>query len=138
MNDSSIPSTRSPVSRTFAVALSCVLALAPVMIATARAADPLQPRADQAPAVPVTATFEKGVSTETGPYVLKLVNTSAAALTVNVKILLSVAFHADSKARVVPPHSIPAGGNWSVSGLAAGDKVVVSAQGFSPLELTVK
>ena len=139
MNDSSIPTTLSPARRTVAVALSCVLAFAPVMIATLRAADApaLQPMADKAPTLPVTATFEKGANTETGPYVLKLANTSKDALTVSVKVLLSVAFHADSKARIVPEHTIAAGETWSVSGLAAADKVVVSAKGFAPLELTV-
>lgn len=93
---------------------------------------------EKAPALPVTATFEKTTGAEEAPYSLKLKNTSKETITVSAKILLSVAFHADSKARMVSEHAIKAGETWSIPGLAAEDKVTVMAKGFAPLELVVK
>jgi hypothetical protein len=140
MITSSLPSVRSTLSRTALFALGCALSLAPGLIAAARATDALalQPlAADKAPALPLTAAFEKGTGAEGAPYVLKLTNTSKEAVKVAAKVLLSVAFHADSKARNIPEHAIAAGATWSISDLAANDKVVISAKGFAPLELTV-
>jgi len=91
--------------------------------------------ADKAPSLPVSYTFEK-VTDESGPYVLHLKNTSSAALTVNAQVTSSVTFHANSKTRTVTGHIDP-GQVWTVTELAASDKVVVSADGFEPLELTV-
>jgi hypothetical protein len=95
-------------------------------------------RADAtAPALPVTTSFEKVAGVEGAPYVLTVKNTSQDTLTVTAKVLLSVTFHAENKARNLPPQGIDAGKEWKVSDLSADDKVILSAPGFAPLEVTV-
>ena len=91
-----------------------------------------------AAALPVTASVEKGAATESGPYSVKLKNTSHESLAVNVKVLLAVASHAENKAKMLPEQSIKAGESFTVPGLAMGDKVVVSAKGHAPLTVVVK
>jgi hypothetical protein len=91
---------------------------------------------DKAPALPLSASFAKADG-EAGPYILSLKNTSDSAVKVSAKILLSVYFHADSKAKNIPVHTIDAGQVWTIPGLAANDKVTISGDGFAPLELTV-
>ena len=132
-------STRSAACRTALIALGCAFTLALVSMPALKAADAaaVPPPADKAPSLPLTATFEKGTGAERGPYVLKLTNASKDALKVNAKILLSVAFHGDSKARNLPEHVIDPGQTWIIPDLAAADKVIITAQGFAPLELTV-
>jgi hypothetical protein len=118
-----------------------LIALALVAAPALQAADSteLQPLADKAPALPLTATFEKVVRSEDGPpFVLKLTNTSKDALKVSVKILLSVFAHNTDKARNLPTHVIEAGKTWTIPELAALDKVIIKAEGFAPLELEVK
>src|SRR5665213_2321957 len=128
--------TRSSYIKSAAVALACAFTF--VQAPAARAADAsLKSLEDKAPSLPLSASFAKVADAETGPYVLSLKNTSDGALKVTVKILLSVYFHADSKARNLPEHSIAAGEVWTIPGLAAADKVTVSASGYAPLELTV-
>lgn len=107
----------------------------PALKAADAAATP--PPADKAPSLPLTATFEKGTAHEMGPYVLKLKNDSKDAIKVNVKILLSVAFHMGSKHWDLPEHVIDPGQVWTIPDLSAGDKLTITAQGFAPLELTV-
>jgi hypothetical protein len=75
---------------------------------------------------------------EKGPYVLKLKNESSTDITVTGKILLAVAFHAETKARNLPAHTIEAGKEWSIADLAAEDKITLTAEGFAPLEIVVK
>jgi hypothetical protein len=132
------PNTSS-LRRAALLALGCAFSLALSQAPALNAADTgtLQPLADKAPALPVTSTFDKVTGGEAGPYVLKLKNTSGDTLKVSAKILLAVAFHADSKARMVPEHAIAAGDTWSIPDLAAGDKVVLTAKGFDPLEIVV-
>jgi hypothetical protein len=129
------PTLRSIVLLALGGAIGLALVSAPAL----RAADstPLQPRSDQAAPLPLTAAFEKVTGGETGPYVLKLTNTSKAAVSVSAKILLSVAFHADNKARTLPEHAIGAGETWTIPDLAAGDKVILTAKDFAPMELVV-
>lgn len=136
---SNIYSLRSTKCRTAVLALGCALSLAFVQVPAAKAADTpvLRPLADKALSLPLTATFEKVTGGESGPYVLKLKNESKDTLKVTTKILLAVAFHADNKARNLPEHSIDAGQVWSIPDLAAGDKVIITAAGFAPLEITV-
>jgi hypothetical protein len=119
-------------------ALSCALALSFAQAPSARAAGTaaLVPMDDKAPSLPLTATFAKA-DADTGPYVLNLKNTSDGALKVTAKILLSVYFHADSKSRNLPDHAIDPGQVWTIPGLAANDRVTISAAGYAPLELTV-
>jgi hypothetical protein len=118
--------------------LGCALGLALVQGSALRAADDMKPAADKAPAAPLSATFEKVADAENGPFVLNLKNDSKEAVSAKAKVLLSVAFHADSKARQVPEQVIEPGKTWSIKDLAADDKVVVYAKGFAPLEITVK
>jgi hypothetical protein len=121
------------------LAVGGTIGLALVSTAALRAADlaTLQPRSDQAAQLPLTAAFEKVTGGENGPYVLKLTNTSKEAVSVSAKILLSVAFHADNKARTLPEHTIGAGETWSIPDLAAKDKVILTAKDYAPMELVV-
>jgi hypothetical protein len=137
------PSTPSPFRRASILSalavLGCALAFAFASAPSARAAGTatLGALGDKAPSLPLTATFAKA-DADTGPFVLNLKNTSDGSLKVTVKILLSVYFHADSKARNLPEHTIDAGQVWTIPGLAASDKVTVTADGYAPLELTVQ
>ncbi len=126
--------------RTSLITLGCALSFASVPLLSLNAADAPASSAkmDKAAALPLTATFEKIAGAEEGPYSLKLKNTSKETLTVSAKILLSVAFHAESKARMIPEHAIKPGESYSIPGLVAEDKVTVMAKGFAPLELVVK
>ena len=132
-------SPRPALRTTALIALGCALTLAVMSAPALKAAGPatLQPLADKAPSLPVTTAFEKVKGAESGPYVLKVTNTSKATLKVTTKVHVAVAFHANDKARNLPEHAIEAGQTWSVPDLAAQDKVVVTATGFAPLELTV-
>ncbi len=114
-------------------------ALSIVQVAAMRAADTaaLLRLDDKAPSLPLTASFEKVADSTGGPYVLSLKNISKDAIEVTVKIHLSVAFHANNKDRNVPAHVIDPDQVWTVSDLAAGDKITVTAAGFAPLELVV-
>lgn len=89
-----------------------------------------------AKSLPLTHAFAK-VEGEHGPHTLKLTNTSHDALKVHVKILLSVYSHASDKAKKLPEETIAAGKDWTITNLAALDKVIISAEGYAPLELEV-
>jgi hypothetical protein len=121
------------------LALACACSLALVSVPALSAADSavLQPLADKAPALPLTATFEKGTNTEGAPFVLKLKNDSKASLKVNGKVLLAVVHHAMDKARALPEQTVEAGQVMTVKDLSADDKVLLSAEGFAPLEIKV-
>jgi hypothetical protein len=129
---------RSLIRPATLLALGCAfgLAIGQVPVAGAAAAV-LYPRDDKAPSLPLTSTFDKGTDPNEGPYVLNLKNVSKDSLKVSVSIHLSVAFHANKKDRTLPDHVIEPDQVWTVSDLAAGDKVTVTADGYSPLELTV-
>ena len=121
------------------LALGCAFVLAIVSAPALRAeAGSSQPPAAKAPSLPLSASFEKGASAENAPYVLTLKNDSTNALKASAKVLLAVAFHAESKARNVPEQVIEPGKTWTIADLAKDDRVIVSAAGFAPLELTVK
>ena len=134
MNKPNIGSVRKSALLTLGFALSLVLL--PVAALNAATTETMKPLADK-PALPLTHSLSK-VTGEKGPHELKLTNTSKAALKVNVKILLSVYSHASDKAKILPEQTIEAGKSTTVSQLAALDKVVVTAEGFAPLELEVK
>jgi hypothetical protein len=127
------------VPRTALVALCCSFLLAIMQTQAVKAADTAvaQPLADKAPAPPLTCTFERVTEGETGPYILKLKNTSGGAIKVSVQVLSSVTFHANSRVRNFPAHVIDPGQVWTITELAASDKVTVSAEGFAPLDLVV-
>jgi hypothetical protein len=109
------------------------------MPSAVRAADAatLQPLADKAPSLPVTTTFEKAKDGTVPPYVLHLRNISKAPLKVSAKVLLSVVHHNADKARNIPTHVIAPGQVWTIAELAALDKVILTAEGFAPLEVEV-
>lgn len=93
--------------------------------------------ADKAAKLPVTTTFEKKGTGEGPQYVLNVKNDSKADLKISAKVLLSVVVHNTDKARNVPAHVVAAGETWTIPELAAMDKVILTAEGFEPLELVV-
>jgi hypothetical protein len=86
---------------------------------------------------PLSATFEK-TSSEKTPYVLHLKNTSDKEVTASGRILLASAFHSEAKAKAIKEHKVGAGKTWTIKNLSADDKVQINAEGFAPLQLTVK
>jgi hypothetical protein len=135
-----ITSPRFSLRKSALLALGCAFCAAFVSVPALKAADAvtLQSLADAAPALPLSHSFTKVEGGEKGPYVLKLKNESSTDVTVTVKILLAVVFHAETKARNLPAHKIEAGKDWSIADLAAEDKVTVTAEGYAPLEIVVK
>jgi len=133
------PSIRIAFCNAALLALGCAFCLSVAPIAAAEAADAavLQRLEDKAPSLPLTYSFEKVADAESGPYVLKLKNVSSDPIKATAQVTPSVTFHANSKVRNVPEHVIDPGQVWTITELAATDKVTVSAKGFAPLELTV-
>jgi hypothetical protein len=129
----------SGISRNALAVLGCALMLIVAQAPSAMAADSkAQPAAaDKAPSAPLAPTFEKVTSGEDGPYVLNLKNISKDTITATAQVLPSVTFHATAKVRNIPEHAIESGQIWTITELAATDKVIISAKGFAPLELTV-
>jgi len=123
-------STRAVLCGSALLALGCVFVSSPALRAETESA--------QAATLPLSASFEKVTGSETAPYVLTLKNDSEKSVKATAKVLLAVAFHAESKARAVPEQVIEPGKTWTIADLALGDRVIVSSEGFSPLELTVK
>lgn len=133
---------RTAFGRAALILAGCAVCAALGQTSVLRAADatPAAPAAaatEKAHSLPLTATFAKVKGAEGAPYVLTLKNVSKETVKVKAKILLSVAFHADSKARNLPEHAIGAGKDWEIPELAAADKVILTADGFEPMELTV-
>ena len=117
------------MKKLFLLACCCATVLMLARVPAARAADaPAHP-------LPVTAKFEK-VETDGGHgYVLNLKNESKDALKVKVTVYPSVVFHADTKTRNLPEHSIVAGDTWKIGDLSAGDKLSVASEGYDNLDL---
>jgi hypothetical protein len=117
------------------LALSSLLALG---AATARAdtAAPASSATSQSSG-PLIATFDKATDTDKGPYILTLKNNGDHSLKVTVEIQSSAAAHNDAKDKT-KKHHIKAGQSWTIPNLAAGDKVNVTADGITPLALTVQ
>jgi hypothetical protein len=133
------PSFPSVVRKAGLIALGCVLGLGFVETRTANAAGStaLLPLDDKLPALPLAVTFDKVADAEAGPYVLKLKNTSADAVTVSGTVFPSVGIHSDTKEKKLPERKLEAGDTWSIPGLAATDKVTIQGQGFAPLNIVV-
>jgi hypothetical protein len=93
---------------------------------------------DQGKPPPLTVTFEKTATEDGPPYTLTLKNTSKAPLKARATVLLSVVAHNMDKAREVPEHEIGPDQTWTISELAAQDRVTVHVAGYAPLELVVK
>lgn len=116
--------------RRLALALGCVFAVASVV----QAAD-VAPRAEKK-ALPVTTSFEKD-SSEKGPIVLKITNTSSTAIKLQVDVTESILFHAKPRNRK-HDYTIEPGKSDLVTELAVGDKVAISAEGHETITLEVK
>lgn len=116
-------------------------AIALAVMSPLSAAQPagLQPLADkQAPALPVTVSFEKGPQPEKGgPYVLKIKNTSSGSLTLHAVVRWSVISHGSAKTIELPPHTLAPDEVWSIDELAVEDRITLNAEGFATLELKV-
>lgn len=120
--------------RRLAFALGCVFAF--VTVPAIHAADvAATPRADHK-ALPITTAFEKD-SSDKGPIVLKITNTSAATIKLEVAVAESVLTHAKARNRK-HDYTIEAGKSDTVTELAVGDKVTISAEGHETLHLEVK
>jgi hypothetical protein len=132
-------SASSVTFRKALIALGCALILTVAQVPAVQAADTaaMKPVADKALSLPLAPTFEKVTTGENGPYELNLKNVSKDAITASAQVMPSVAFHANAKVRNIPDHVIDPGQVWTITELAATDKVVISAKGFAPLELTV-
>ncbi|HEY9155496.1 MAG TPA: hypothetical protein VIM69_10215 [Opitutaceae bacterium] len=116
------------------LALSALLALGTV---AARADTPAPAAAATSQSSgPLVATFDKSTDADKGPYILTLKNNGDHTLKVTAVIQPSTASHNDTKEKT-KKHSIKAGQSYTISNLAAGDKVNVSADGVAPLALTV-
>jgi hypothetical protein len=135
MKNNKAPIGRSAVS---IIAIGFAIGVAVALAPSARAADSatLRPLADTLPSLSLAPTFDKADG-DTGPYVLSLKNTSSDPIKAIASVLLAVASHADKKTRDVSEHVTAPGEVWTIPGLAAGDKITVTADGFAPLELTV-
>jgi hypothetical protein len=139
MKSINLSSSVSSLRKSALLIVSCAFGLGLVAVPVLKAASPTEAAADaKAPALPLKSSFEKVAGNEKGPFVLKLKNKSKVAVNVTAKVLLAVAFHGEDKARHIPAHSIAAGEVWSIADLAAEDKVVLTAEGFAPLEIVVK
>lgn len=127
--------TRHAVLFVFGAALG--LATRPAVAVPAVDAPATQPLADKAAKLPVSSSFEKEKSGDNkGLYTLSLKNTSASALTVTATIQESVVSHNRPKTRTLPAQAIEPGKTWKIDGLAAQDKITLTATGFEALELT--
>jgi len=90
-----------------------------------------------AQALPLTASFVKDTPGERGgPNAVILTNTSKETLNVKATILLSVAAHNTDRS-VKLEGTVEVGGNWKISDLAVEDRIILSAEGFENLEVTV-
>ena len=104
---------------------------------TVTAAIPLAAADEEAPSLPLTASFGMGEPGENGgPHTLTLTNTSEEALTVNATIIWSVVSHNRTKTIELPAQEMAAGGTWVIDDLAAEDRIVLTAEGYAKLELT--
>jgi hypothetical protein len=130
---------KTPTRCVTALAVAAILSLTLARTACAGTTAPatLQTLDDKLPSAPLAVSFDKVTDAESGPYVLKLKNTSGEAVTASAKIFPSVTIHSDTKERDLPERVVASGEVWSIPGLAATDKVTVNAKGFAPLEITV-
>lgn len=129
--------TTLPVSRraTFGRSFVLVVAFALGFALNIASAAPQQV-ADTKASAPVTVAFEKAAGDD-GPYLMTVKNTSSDALTVQISVHQSVKSHNRPMDVNHPEETIAAGGSTTVKGLAALDKVKISAKGYSAMELVV-
>ena len=129
---------RTVLNRASLVALACSLGIALLPLPAMRAADAasLAPLDDHLQPVPLASSVDKADG-DNGPYVLSLKNTSGDSIRASGTVQLSVASHGDKKTRDIPEHVVGRAEVWTINGLAAGDKVTIMAQGYSPLEVSI-
>lgn len=140
MIDTNIPTSASSIRKVALIGFGCLVGLALMQARTATASQSaalvaLDDKA--APALPIAVTFDKVDSSEAGPYVAKLKNTSADSITVSGTYYPSVGIHSDTKEKKLPERKLEAGETWSIPGLAATDKLTIEGTGFAPLNITV-
>lgn len=111
------------------LALGCVASLAFFVTPSTFAAD--------AKTLPLSHTIEKVEGHESTPFVLHVKNDSQETLHLSGKVLLAVVNHATDKAKMLKEHKLEAGKTWKIKDLTAGDKVVISAAGYSDLTIEV-
>ena len=128
--------TQSSFVKKALLVLGCATSFA-FIAAPALKAAPDAPVAPAAAALPLGVKIDKVAGNEKA-FVVKLTNQSKSSLKVTAKVLLAVAFHGEEKARRIPAHTIEAGKEWSIDQLAFDDHVIVTADGFAPLEIKVK
>jgi hypothetical protein len=114
--------------RNVLLTVACVFGLMLLPVAALNAADK---------ALPLTGTFEKVGDNTSAPFVLTVKNTSKESIKVSGKVLLAVVHHAMDKARTLPEQTIEAGGTWSIKGLVADDRVILTAPGYAEIEFRV-
>lgn len=119
------------------LAAAILVCAAPVASLRADSSSAAAEKSEKAHKLPLSHKVEKSADANSGPYTLTLKNKSKESLKVSAKILLAVAFHAESKAKTLPEHTLAAGESWTIPELAKDDKVILSAAGFAPLEVTV-
>ena len=125
--------------RTALLVLGVALALGTISLTNLRGVDAAMPGGEKMPALPVSTSIAKGQPGERGgPFVLSVKNDSQDTLKVSGKILLAVAYHMNTKNVDLPEHALAAGETWTISDLAAGDKVTLMAPGSASLEVVVK
>ena len=129
-------STRTIALFIFGAAL--LLPIASVSAAPAAETVTLHSLADKAPKLPLDSSFAKETSGENkGLYTLTLKNTSQNSVKVGGTIEQSVVSHNRPKTLPVEPQAIGPGKTRKIEGLAAHDKITLTADGFEALELTV-
>jgi hypothetical protein len=132
---------RSAVSLAVSLIFSAAFPFAPPSLsaANAEAVKPASPSAaDKLAALPLEPSFQKEKSGDNeGLYSLTLKNVSTHALEVTGAVEVSVVSHNRPKSRTLPAQAIAPGKTWKIDGLAAHDKVTLTAQEFAPLQLTV-
>jgi hypothetical protein len=137
MLNSSLRSSGRAARFGLVLALGSVFSLAFVAAPALRAADePTAPAAVKT--LPVKTSIKKSKKDTGSVFELKVKNESGEALSVSAQVLLSVAFHATNKARNLPAHTLKPGKSWHIKELSAEDKVILTAEGYAPLEVTIK
>lgn len=132
--------TRHPIASFLSLILAAAAMFAPATLSAANAepSKPASPSADRVATLPLEPSFQKEKSGENeGLYSLTLKNVSTHAIEVTSAIEESVVSHNRPKSRTLPPQTIAPGKTWKIDGLAAHDKVTLTAKGFMPLALTV-
>lgn len=126
--------TLSSILRAHGLALSL---LAGAFALTVTVPSTLQ-AADEKPALPLKASFEKDTSGKhEAPVIVHLKNESTKELTVSAHIDLSVVVHNRPKTRELPAQKVAAGAVMTLENLAPEDKVTLHADGYAPLVVAV-